>query len=143
MSQPLAEEDDAGSPRGPDGRALEGARRLTYRQARPWLRRSEVIIGVQPCGTAISWLADDERQALVQQLRHAEGKDCNVAGDVLLYRLPHSTVIVIEEPYGPTGGTRPRTAALHGEQQRCLVHEGRLWDPPYLERSEHYRGLFT
>jgi hypothetical protein len=32
-------------------------------------------------------------------MRHAEGKDCNVAGDVLLYRLTDGRpVLVIQEP---------------------------------------------
>jgi hypothetical protein len=33
-------------------------------------------------------------------MRHSEGKDCNVAGDVLLYRLADGRpVLVIEEPW--------------------------------------------
>ena len=47
---------------------------------------------------AVTWVADDERQAVVERLRHAEGKDCNVAGDVLLHRLSYGSVVVVEEP---------------------------------------------
>jgi hypothetical protein len=33
-------------------------------------------------------------------LRHAEGRDCNVAGDVLLYRITDSVkVLVVQKPY--------------------------------------------
>ena len=72
---------------------------MTYRQARPWLRRSDAVVGLRPCGMEVNWLAADERQAMVERLRHAEGKDCNVAGDVLLYRLPDANIVVVEEPY--------------------------------------------
>ena len=85
---------------GPDGEALTHERRLTYREARPWLKRSSVRIGVVPCGTGLRWLEADERDGFVQKLRHAEGRDCNVAGDVLLYRTAkESKVLVVEEPY--------------------------------------------
>lgn len=99
MIEDAAAEGDAGELHGQSGQALEGARRLTYRQARPWLRRSDAVNGLRPCGIEVHWVADDERQALVERLRHAEGKDCNVAGDVLLYRLGGGNVIVVEEPY--------------------------------------------
>ncbi len=73
---------------------------MTYRQARPWLKRSDVAIGVWPCGADIRWLQDDERQSYAQTLRHAEGRDCNVAGDVLLYRITDSVkVLVVQKPY--------------------------------------------
>jgi hypothetical protein len=76
---------------------------MTYRQARPWLKRSDVRIGVMPCGTDIRWLQeDDERQSYVAQLRHAEGRDCNVAGDVLLYRIADSVKVLVVE--GRTSG---------------------------------------
>jgi hypothetical protein len=93
--------DETVQPRGPNGEALTRARRMTYRQARPWLKRSDVRIGVMPCGTDIRWLQeDDERQSYVEHLRRAEGGDCNVAGDVLLYRITDSVkVLVVEEPY--------------------------------------------
>ena len=85
--------------RGPSGQALVRARRLTYREARPWLRRSDAVIGLRHCGVEVTWVADEERQALLERLRHAEGKDCNVAGDVLLFRSRDGTVVVVEEPY--------------------------------------------
>jgi hypothetical protein len=92
--------DEADQPCGPNAEALTKGRRLTYRQARPWLKRSDVPIGVRPCGTGIRWLPEDERQTYAQRLRHAEGRDCNVAGDVLLYRITDSSkVLVVEEPY--------------------------------------------
>ena len=97
MSEPVAAED--GGLRGPSGQPLTVGRRLTYRQARPWLRRSDAVVGLRPCGMEVNWLPDDERQAVVERLRHAEGKDCNVAGDVLLYRLPDGNIVVVEEPY--------------------------------------------
>jgi hypothetical protein len=38
--------------------------------------------------------------AFAARMRHAEGKDCNVAGDVLLYRLTDGrSVLVIQEPF--------------------------------------------
>jgi hypothetical protein len=45
----------------------------------------------------IHWLAEDERPACVQRLRRAEGRDCNVAGDVLLYRAGEVRLLVVEE----------------------------------------------
>ena len=99
MSQADTSQDETDRHRGPNGEPLTRQRRLTYREARPWLKRSSVLIGVAPCGTDIRWLRDDERDGYVQQLRHAEGRDCNVAGDVLLYRMTDSnTVLVVEEP---------------------------------------------
>jgi hypothetical protein len=92
--------DEADMPRGPDGEELTRQRRLTYRQARPWLKRSNVRIGVAPCGSSVRWVQEEERQTYVQQLRQAEGRDCNVAGDVLLYRnLEGASALVVEEPY--------------------------------------------
>ena len=99
MSKPASEGGDAVQLRGPSGHNLDRARRMTYRQARPWLRRRDAVIGLRPCGVEVNWMADHERPALVERLRQAEGKDCNVAGDVLLYRTPNITVIVVEEPY--------------------------------------------
>jgi hypothetical protein len=100
VSESDAAQDKVDRTRGPNGEELTRERRLTYREARPWLKRSSVLIGVMPCGTDVRWLQDDERQGYVQQLRHAEGRDCNVAGDVLLYRMPDSAkVLVVEEPY--------------------------------------------
>ena len=99
MGEPGSDDDVDTELRGPNGQALVRARRLTYRDARPWLRRTDALIGTRPCGVEVAWVADDERQALLERLRHAEGKDCNVAGDVLLYRSQGGTVIVVEEPY--------------------------------------------
>ena len=85
--------------RGGSAELPTGGRRLTYRQARPWLRRPDVIVGVRPCGMEVRWVSDEERTQLVARWRHAEGKDCNVAGDVLLYRgAGEVTVVVVEEP---------------------------------------------
>jgi hypothetical protein len=105
VSESDASQDEVHRHRGPNGEQLTRQRRLTYREARPWLKRSGVRIGVEPCGTDVRWLRDDERQEYVQHLRHAEGRDCNVAGDVLLYYMTDSTtVLVIEEPIsGPRG----------------------------------------
>ena len=95
-----AASDEAEPPRGPAGELLTKHRRLSYRDARPWLKRSSVVLGAMACGREIRWLRDDERHDYVQQLRHAEGQDCNVAGDVLLYRTSGGlTVLVVEEPY--------------------------------------------
>lgn len=100
MSESDTSQDELHRHPGPNGEQLTRQRRLTYREARPWLKRSSVLIGVEPCGTDVRWLRDDERHEYVQQLRHAEGRDCNVAGDVLLYRMKNgTTVLVIEEPY--------------------------------------------
>lgn len=99
MSGPKEAEGDADGLLGPSGQVLRRARRLTYRQARPWLGRGDAVIGLRPCGMEVTWVADDERQAVVERLRHAEGKDCNVAGDVLLYRSSYGSVVVVEEPY--------------------------------------------
>lgn len=87
-----------GALRGPNGQALVGGRRLTYRQARPWLRRTDAFVGLRPCGMEVHWIADDQRRAVVERLRHVEGKDCNIAGDVTLYRLAGASFVVVEEP---------------------------------------------
>jgi hypothetical protein len=47
----------------------------------------------------VQGLGSDERQFYVQRLRHAEGEDCNVAGDVPLYRATDGgRFLVVEEP---------------------------------------------
>lgn len=87
-------------PRGPDGEPLTRGRRMTYREARSWMKRSDALLGRWPCGPTIEWVPDEERATLAAKARHDEGKDCNVAGDVLLYRLPDGRpVVVVEEPY--------------------------------------------
>lgn len=73
---------------------------MTYRQARSWVKRSDALLGRWPCGLVIDWVPDSQRAALAAALRHAEGKDCNVAGDVLLFRLVDGRpVVVVQEPY--------------------------------------------
>ncbi len=87
-------------PRGPGGEPLTHARRMTYREARSWMKRSDALLGVWPCGPTIEWVYDEERATLAAKVRHAEGKDCNLEGDVLLYRLADGRpVVVVEEPY--------------------------------------------
>ena len=71
---------------------------MTYREARTWLKRSEVTVGVLPeCEFAVMWLGETERLRLAAHLRHSEGMDCNVAGDAVLYRLPTATYLVVEQ----------------------------------------------
>jgi hypothetical protein len=73
---------------------------MTYREARSWLKRSDALLGRWPCGPKIEWASEQERAAFAARVRHDEGKDCNVAGDVVLYRLADGRpVVVIEEPY--------------------------------------------
>ena len=73
---------------------------MTYRDARNWIKRRDALLGRWPCGPTVEWVADQERSAFAARVRQAEGKDCNVAGDVLLYRLADGRpVVVIEEPY--------------------------------------------
>jgi hypothetical protein len=70
---------------------------MTYRDARTWLKRPEVVVGVRhECSPEADWLSVEERDALVARLRHAEGRDCNVEGDVMLYRRSRGTVLVVE-----------------------------------------------
>jgi hypothetical protein len=85
-------------PLTPSGSELRSGRRMTYLAARGWLRRTGVSLGVEPCGGPVRWLQGDERQAFVANLRHSEGKDCNVAGDVVLYREAEGDFLVVEEP---------------------------------------------
>ena len=85
--------------RTPGGEPLTHARRLTYRDARSWMKRRDALVGRWPCGPTVEWVPDQERSAFAATVRHSEGKDCNIAGDVLLYRLADgSPVLVIEEP---------------------------------------------
>jgi hypothetical protein len=72
----------------PDGRSLSPPRRLTARQARPWLKRDNVPLGRRPCGAVIEWIPTADRDAFAARLRRIEGKDCNPHGDMLLFTLP-------------------------------------------------------
>ena len=71
----------------PDGTPLAAPRRMTVRGARPWTRRDDTLLGRWPCGGAVEWLDGPERDAFATRLR-TRSRDCNPAGDVLLYRLP-------------------------------------------------------
>jgi len=72
----------------PDGLSLSSPRRLTAKQARPWLKRDTVPLGLLSCGTAIDWIPAADRDAFAARLRRIEGKDCNPDGDLLLFTLP-------------------------------------------------------
>ncbi len=105
MGGPLDPPDAASSGQGgeivlraPDGEPLTHGRRLTLRAARSWAKRKDTLLGRWPCGPTVEWVTDHERPTFAARMRHSEGKDCNVAGDVLLYRLADGRpVIVIEE----------------------------------------------
>jgi hypothetical protein len=73
----------------PDGHPLPAPRRLTARDARPWVKREDVPLGLLPCGAAIEWTPGADRDAFAVRLRRIEGKDCNPAGDLLLFTLTH------------------------------------------------------
>ena len=86
--------------RAPHGEPLTQGRRLTLRDARSWAKRKDAVLGRWPCGPTVEWTADHERPAFIARMRHGEGKDCNVAGDVLLFRLADGRpVLVIEEAW--------------------------------------------
>lgn len=92
------DDDDAYVPHGPGGELLTRGRRTTWRAARPWLRRSDVLVGLWPCGSPVEWVPDEDRSRFAVQARRAEGRDCNVAGDVLLFRLADGRpVLVVQE----------------------------------------------
>jgi hypothetical protein len=94
-----SEQGDNFTPRAPDGEPLTHGRRMTYRDARSWVKRGNVLLGRWPCGQTIEWVPEQERKAFVARARQAEGKDCNVVGDVVLYRLADGRpAVVIEEP---------------------------------------------
>jgi hypothetical protein len=85
-------------PRAPGGESLTHGRRMTHREARSWMKRGDALLGRWPCGPTIEWLPDQERTAFAARVRQAEGKDCNVAGDVVLYRRADGRpVVVVEE----------------------------------------------
>ncbi len=95
-----SEDADDFVPRGPGGEPLSRARRMTYLEARSWMKRSDALLGRWPCGRKIEWLPEEERATLAARVRHDEGRDCNVAGDVLLYRLADGQpAVVVEEPH--------------------------------------------
>ena len=75
--------------RTPDGGSgLTHGRRTTLRDARTWLRSEGVAVGRLPeCSEQVEWLEGAERREFLSHLRHSEGRDCNVGGDVLLYTL--------------------------------------------------------
>jgi hypothetical protein len=63
------------------------------------MKRGDALLGRWPCGPAVEWVPDQERAAFAARVRQGEGKDCNVTGDVLLYRLADGRpVVVVEEP---------------------------------------------
>lgn len=79
---------DWATPLAPNGEPLTDGRRMTLRDARAWLRREGVAVGRLPeCAEQVEWLQGVERREFVSRLRHIEGRDCNVGGDVLLYTL--------------------------------------------------------
>ena len=73
---------------------------MTRRDARSWMKRSDALFGRSPGGARIEWVPDLDKVELAARVRHSEGRDCNVAGDVVLYRLADGRpVVVIEEPW--------------------------------------------
>ena len=94
----VPEDHDASVLRAPGGEPLTHGRRTTWRAARPWLRRDDVLVGVEPCGRPVEWVPDEGRPHFAARARRAEGRDCNVAGDLLLFRLTDGRpVVVVQE----------------------------------------------
>ncbi len=94
----MAQDDEAAEPLGPDGCSLPAPQRMTLRRARSWIKREQVALGVWPCGSAIEWVPADERAAFAVRLRRAEGKDCNLDGDALLFTITAERhAIVLDE----------------------------------------------
>ena len=81
-------------PRAPGGEPLTHGRALTYREARTWMKRSDALLG-QWRGSTIEWVPDPERAAFVAWVRQVEGKDCDPAGDVALYRLADGRPVLV------------------------------------------------
>ncbi len=103
MTGPDAAADPHGSgengtvPRAPGGEPLTRGRRMPLRQARSWVRREDVLLGRWPCGSPVEWVSGQEREALAARVRHG-GRDCTVAGDVLLFRLADGRrALVVEQ----------------------------------------------
>ena len=97
----MGEPGDSGEfiPRAPDGEALAKGRRLTFRDARSWIKRSDALLG-RWRGPTISWVSDQERMTFAAEARQNEGLDCNLGGDVVLYRLAdRRPVVVVEQSY--------------------------------------------
>jgi hypothetical protein len=67
---------------------------LTYREARPWLKRSSALLG-RWRGPTIEWVSDEDRAAFVAWVRQVEGRDCDLAGDVALYRLADGRPVLV------------------------------------------------
>ena len=55
----------------PTGLPLKSGRRMSYLDARGWLRREGVALGVEPCRGPVRWLEAEERRDFVARLRHA------------------------------------------------------------------------
>lgn len=88
-------------PLGPDGKPLDRGRRMTRRDARSWAQRTTVTLGLkEECSPYIEWLeAEEGRHRFREQLRQGNGRDCNVAGDVVLYELAEGQRgLVLEVP---------------------------------------------
>jgi hypothetical protein len=83
MGQPV--DGDESILRAPGGEPLTRGRSMTYREARSWMKRSDALLG-RWRGPTVEWVPDQERPAFVAWVRHVEGKDCDPAGDVALYR---------------------------------------------------------
>jgi hypothetical protein len=99
MSGPDPDQTGEVLPHLPDGEPLTDGRRMTYRQARPWLRRGEALVGVWPSHAPVEWMPEQDRTELTAAARRAEGRDCNVAGDVLLFRRADGRpVLVVQGP---------------------------------------------
>jgi hypothetical protein len=73
---------------------------MTRRLARSWLKRTDAVLGRWPGGPTIEWVPDQDRAAFAARVRQGGGRDCNVAGDVVVFRLADGRpVVVVEEPY--------------------------------------------
>ncbi|WP_091062137.1 hypothetical protein [Klenkia brasiliensis] len=93
------EDDGTLAVRGPGGEPLERVAQLTCREARPWVRRSSTLLGVQLCGSPVDWVVGDGRAEVAERIRRAEGTDCDTAGDIRHLRLPdgrRAVVLVVE-----------------------------------------------
>ncbi len=81
-------------PRAPGGEPLTRGRAMTYRDARSWMKRSDALLG-RWRGPTIEWVPDQERPAFVAWVRQVEGRDCDPAGDVALYRLADGCPVLV------------------------------------------------